>query len=88
MTIKQLLDKANEGYPDCFLSQYYDKTGKPKKATGDGLAEFIVNELIETFDPGIDSEGQLSTAYLKLEAAKSDLDSVILCLLDVTHGPL
>ena len=62
MDIKELLDKANEGYPDGFLAEYYDDEGNFREGRGDTLAEFIVVELIETFDPDATEEEQLDEA--------------------------
>jgi hypothetical protein len=47
MTILDLLNKANEAYPDGLMSVYYDQsTGKEKPDDGaDGLALFIVREI-------------------------------------------
>ncbi|MGA9774249.1 MAG: hypothetical protein WBV94_34795 [Blastocatellia bacterium] len=47
MTILDLLNKANEAYPDGLMSVYYDQsTGEEKPDDGaDGLALFIVREI-------------------------------------------
>lgn len=47
MTILDLLNKANEAYPDGMMSVYYDQaTGDEKSDDGaDGLALFIVREI-------------------------------------------
>jgi hypothetical protein len=47
MTILDLLNKANEAYPDGMMSVYYDRaTGCEKPDDGaDGLALFIVREI-------------------------------------------
>jgi hypothetical protein len=47
MTILDLLNKANEAYPDGLMSVYYDQaTGDEKPDDGaDGLALFIVREI-------------------------------------------
>jgi hypothetical protein len=52
MKLVELLNAANQGYPDGYLAEYYDtKTGVLKKrGSGDALAKFIVLELIDTFD--------------------------------------
>jgi hypothetical protein len=51
MTLLELLNTANQGYPDGDLEEYYDtKTGERKSGSGDTLAQFIVLELIDTFD--------------------------------------
>jgi len=52
MKLLELLNAANQGYPDRDLAEYYDtKTGALKKhGSGDTLAKFIVLELIDAFD--------------------------------------
>lgn len=80
MGIKELLDRANKGYPDGFLSNYYDAKGNLRDATGDTLAEFIVVELIETFDPDLTEEKQLGEAIRAMERAREDVEGVIRAL--------
>jgi pyridoxal/pyridoxine/pyridoxamine kinase len=77
MKLATLLKKANKGYPDGFLSQYFDeKTGKPKKGMGDLLANFIVVELSETFTPG----QEVQCAVQALETAIRNLNDTITAL--------
>lgn len=60
MKLLELLNAANQGYPDGYLAEYYDtKTGTRKRGRGDTLAEFIVLELIDTFDPKTDDDAQI-----------------------------
>jgi hypothetical protein len=88
MTLLQLLNTANKGYPDGFLENHYDnKTGKLKKSTsGDSLARFIVVELSETFDPEKSDEIQASQAIDMMERAKDDLQGVIEALRERIKG--
>lgn len=75
-----LLNQANKGYTDAFLSEYYDVvTGQLKNGSGDGLAKFIVVELAETWEDTAD-EYQLAEAIRCMEAARDELDSVITAL--------
>jgi len=81
MTILELLNAANEGYPDGYLAEYYDpKTGKKVKSNGDTLAEFIVQEIIETYDAKATKQVQLESAAGCLRTAQNDLESVITAL--------
>ncbi len=74
MKLVELLDRANRGYPDGYLAEYYDKkTGKLKRGSGDTLAEFIVKELADTFDDDADDKTQIDTAVHMLERAMDDL---------------
>ena len=54
MTLNELMQKVIDAYPDPdSIAAYWNPgTGKMnKKASGDTLAEFIVREISETFDP-------------------------------------
>jgi len=82
MTLVQLLDKANEGYDDHFLYEFYNrKTGKFKpRAKGDGLARFIVLEIMQTFDEKAKDADQLQEALKLMENARDDVQRVIQAL--------
>ena len=67
----EILEAANKYYPDEFLSVYYDEDGDYiYDQSGDGLAEFIVLELIDSAD-------DIDSAVFVLERAKRDLDLAI-----------
>jgi len=82
MTLVQLLNKANEGYDDHFLSEYFHpKTGKfNRKAEGDGLARFIVIEISETFDAESTDLQQVDEAIRVMIQAREDIRRVIVAL--------
>lgn len=78
LSLLELLNRANEAYPDGFLAEYYDaKTGERQQGGGDSLARFIVAELSETFDPGAARAAQLQEARNALNHAADDLERVI-----------
>ena len=78
LTLLELLNLANEAYPDGFLAEYYDpKTGERQRGGGDSLARFIVAELSETFDPDASREAQVQEARNALNHAVDDLECVI-----------
>ena len=78
MTLVQLLNKANEGYDDHFLSEYFHpKTGKFRKGEGDGLARFIVIEISETFDAESTDLQQVDEAIRVMEQARDDIRGVL-----------
>ncbi len=81
MTLLELLEAANKGYPDGDLARHYDgTTGKhkmPEPGWGDTLANFIVWELGETFDPESSFTDQIHEATTMLQRAKADLDGVL-----------
>lgn len=81
MTLVQLLNLANQGYPDGFLAEYYDpETGEPRDSSGDTLALFIDRELLEIFDPDASDEAQIACAVRAMEMARANLDGVIAAL--------
>jgi len=82
LTLKEILDLANKGYPDGFLEGFYDENGKFKDPVpGDGLARFVVLEIGETFDPDDPKDVQLKAAIGVMEAAVRDLEGVIEALM-------
>ncbi len=77
LSLVELLDRADRGYADSFLSQYYDSaTGERVEGSGDTLAEFIVNELSETFDAEASFEAQIDEAHRTLRNGIEALESV------------
>lgn len=81
MTLLQLLTKANRGYPDGFLATYFDaESGRPKPGSGDTLAEFVVKELADTFDPDATDERQIREAVCVLQRAQWDLHDAVRAL--------
>ena len=84
MKLVELLNAANQGYPDGYLAEYYDtKTGALKKlGSGDTLAKFIVLELIDTFDSKASDDSQIDEVTRVLESARRDLLGVIEALDD------
>jgi len=81
MKLLKLLNVANQGYPDRDLAEYYDtKTGRRKSGRGDTLAQFIVLELIDTFDSKSSDDSQIGIATEVLERARTDLLGVIQAL--------
>lgn len=88
MKLIDLMKLANEGYPDGFLDRYYNKqTGEflDDGSDSDGLARFIVLELIGTFDHKASSKKQLIEAHRVLSRAMIDLEGVISSLKEGTR---
>lgn len=78
MNILALLETANSGYPDGFLSTYYDKHGELiDESSGDGLACFIVAELIDTFDSEITDTEQLEEAVRVMSNVRDEISEVL-----------
>lgn len=77
MKLVELLNTLNKGYPDGFLSIYYDEKGRRKKGSGDGLAKFIVDEVIVTYDIDAPRDKQIGEAKRVLEKAIRELQSCV-----------
>ena len=77
-SLAEMLNRANERYQDGYLSEYYDPaTGEGRDGEGDTLAEFIVKEIRDTFDPNASREAQIKEAQRVLRIAIADLELVI-----------
>lgn len=78
LSLLELLEMANEAYPDGFLACYFDiSTGQRIEGSGDSLAQFVVSELSETFDIEASSVEQRGKAQHVLENAIGALRGVI-----------
>lgn len=79
LTLVEVLNIASSGYPDNHLSLYYNQvTGEfNEQGSGDTLAEFIVREIIETFDPAQSTLEQLSEVCRALRNAMSEVQGVL-----------
>ena len=77
MNVKEILDIANSGYPDGFLSEHYTSKGTLKRYDiGDGLARFIVSEIIQTYDDGSSDKEQLEHALHVMRNGERDINYV------------
>lgn len=75
-TLKELLDKAGEGYEN--LDMYYFEDGSfDPYGHGDGLAMFIVRELSDTFDTNLTKSEKLEEAIRMMQNAIRDLENVV-----------
>jgi hypothetical protein len=73
MKLEQLIKIVDTAYPDGLVQQYYkDIDGKH----GDGLAKFIVIELMETFDTKARTIDQLQKAEEVMRTATGELNCV------------
>ena len=83
MKLVDLMKRANAGYPDGYMDQYFsDVDGVPHRNPdcGDTLAEFVVRELADTFEPNASDEDQIDRAVEVMERAASDLAGVMAAL--------
>jgi hypothetical protein len=78
MKIAELIQIANEAYPDSKIEENFNpKTGRATRDThGDGLANFIVRELCDTFTPIAPLQNQLTEAARVMSMASRELESV------------
>lgn len=82
MKVVEILDIAAAAYPEEYLRHYYHANGLNagefnQKGSGDTLAEFIVKEIISTYDPERTSLEQLKDAHNVMQRASSELDCVV-----------
>lgn len=72
---------ANKAYPDSKIEENFNpRTGKAtRNHHGDGLANFIVQELCETFDSKESTKNQLTEARRAMAFARRELESVETC---------
>ena len=78
LSLVGLLNIANEAYEDGYLAEYFaPDTGASRAGSGDTLAEFIVREIRDTFDPNAIRSEQLEEARRVLMNAIDDLENVI-----------
>lgn len=76
MKLEALIKIASKAYPEDLIFQAF----KTKKPVGDGLAEFIYRELLDTFDSSQTSLEQLQEAEIVLDRAARELNDVSLAL--------
>ena len=81
MKINELMEIVHEAYPDRYTEMYWDPSIEaPQHNSGDGLAQFIVHEVYETFDPEATDEAQLVEAARVMWAAARETGIVALAL--------
>ena len=87
MTLNELMQKVIAAYPDPdSIAAYWNPgTGKMnKEAWGDTLAEFIVAEIMDTFDPGLSDSLQVDYACKAIRDAIADLEATLTGLMENT----
>lgn len=83
MKINQIICKAASAYPDDFILKYWNNEKQcPRKNPGGGdtLAQFITQELADTYEPKAAGSVQVETAVRVMQAAVSDITAVIKAL--------
>jgi enoyl-[acyl-carrier-protein] reductase (NADH) len=86
MTINQIICRAASAYPDALVLEYWNsqqEEPKPNIRVGDGLAEFIANELYATFKEDAEADEQLAEAVSVMQSAADDLQAVAHALANI-----
>ena len=78
MKLNELLEIAHRAYPEEHTRLCWDaKRQKVRTGTGDSLAEFIVQEIADTFDADAPEENHLDAALSAMRWACTELTAVI-----------
>ncbi len=79
MIPNMLISRAASVYPDAYVLSYWDSEKQEPKANpagGDTLAQFVAQELSDTFDPEADETEQIAAAVKAMRDAADDLLAV------------
>jgi len=88
MKINDIIDVVNKAYGDGLIAAYWDYDNscfKENPNGGDGLAEFIAQELYETFDPKASNKEQINTASKALGRAERQMYNAFMAI-DLIEG--
>ena len=78
MKLNALLEIVHRAYPEEHTRQCWDaKKQRVRTVKGDTLAEFVVGEIADTFDPDAPAEKQLDEALSEMRWACTELTTVI-----------
>ena len=78
MKLNALLEIVHGAYPEEHTRQCWDaKKQRVRTVKGDTLAEFVVGEIADTFDPDAPAEKQLDEALSAMRWACTELTAVI-----------
>lgn len=81
MKLNALLEIVHQAYPEEHTRQCWDaKKQKVRIGTGDTLAEFVVGEIVDTYDSDEPTEKQLDEALSAMRWACTELDAVVRAL--------
>lgn len=87
MSLKNLLDTANDAYPDHDLEWYYDDHGRkaePSQYNEDGLARFIVREIQDVYDRNATDQVNQAEAVRAIQTGIEQLQAVLNALMKGT----
>jgi hypothetical protein len=74
LRLEDLMNIVDEAYDDRLIRQYFEE---PEEQHGDTLAEFIVRELRDCFDPDLPDEKQIAAAIHLMTTAIHQLSDVV-----------
>ena len=78
MKLNELLEIAHRAYPEEHTRRCWDaKKQKVRTGAGDTLAEFIVREIVDTYEIDAPEENQLDAAFCAMRRACTELTGVI-----------
>ena len=81
MKLNDLLEVVHESYPDGMTRLCWDPVKqRVRKNSGDTLAQFIIAEIADTFDPSASDVKQLGDARDAMRWASIELTAVIKAL--------
>lgn len=81
MELNEMMRIVDAGYPDGMVRLCWDeKNQQVRGGQGDTLAEFIVREIVDTFDATADTRGQIQAALDAMRWAAIELGAVISAL--------
>jgi len=87
MTLNQLICSAASVYPESFVLEYWDaKSSEPRenRLGGDTLAQFIAQEIHDTYDVNASDAEQIASAVKAMHTAADDLQKVADALSNLT----
>lgn len=79
MKINELMKLVGDHYDDRGTDAFWDYKNEriDCDGTGDTLAEFIVREIYETFEPANSTDDQLEEAIRVMQCARNQLNDVV-----------
>ena len=81
MKLNALLEIVHRAYPEEHTRQCWNAMKqRVRRGKGDTLAEFVVGEIADTFDPDAPEETQLDVALSAMRWACTELEAVIRAL--------
>ena len=87
MTLNQLICSAASVYPEAFVLEYWsmaESEPQENRIGGDTLAQFIAQEIHDTYDVNASEAQQIASAVKAMQTAADDLQKVADALAGLT----